>query len=201
MLEGTCRALAAGHREAEMNRDELIADDRGIAAWDTHDVDAFAAMFADNFVYTDDTVQGAMTSLDQVREFMSGWFTAFPDMKVKEQNRVVGDDTVAAEVEFTGTNGGPLSMGGMELPATGRQITGHGTYFVRDLAGLKGLLDQPGVIGRADDLDAGGAGEIGPILYVFAHPRVRQPAASSTVSTSAIVVILSVSLQTSLASF
>jgi len=32
-----------------MNKDELIAlDDRGIAAWDTHDVDAFAAMFADN---------------------------------------------------------------------------------------------------------------------------------------------------------
>lgn len=56
-----------------MNKDELIAlDDRGIAAWDTHDVDAFAAMFADNFVYTDDTIQGTMTSLDQVREYMSG---------------------------------------------------------------------------------------------------------------------------------
>jgi hypothetical protein len=84
-----------------MNKGELIAlDDRGIAAWDNHNVDAFAAMFADNFVYTDGTVQGAMTSLDQVREYMSGWFTAFPDMKVKEQSRVVGDDTVAAEVEF-----------------------------------------------------------------------------------------------------
>lgn len=132
MLEGACRVLAAEHREAEMNKDELIAlDDRGIAAWDTHDVDAFAAMFADNFVYTDDTIQGTMTSLDQVREYMSGWFTAFPDMKVEEQTRVVGDDAVAAEVEFTGTNSGPLSMGGMELPATSRQITGHGTYFVR----------------------------------------------------------------------
>jgi hypothetical protein len=40
-----------------MNKDELIAlDDRGLADWDTHDVDAFAAMFADNFVLTDDTV-------------------------------------------------------------------------------------------------------------------------------------------------
>lgn len=52
-------------------------------------------------------------------------------MKVEEQTRVVGDDAVAAEVEFTGTNSGPLSMGGMELAATSRQITGHGTYFVR----------------------------------------------------------------------
>jgi hypothetical protein len=57
--KGTCRALAAQHREAEMNKDELIAlDDRGIGAWDTHDVDSFAAMFADDFVYTDDTVEG-----------------------------------------------------------------------------------------------------------------------------------------------
>jgi hypothetical protein len=59
-----------------------------IGAWDTHDVDAFSAMFADDFLCTDDTVQGTMTSLDQVREYMSGWFTAFPDMRVPELNRV-----------------------------------------------------------------------------------------------------------------
>jgi predicted ester cyclase len=43
----------------------------------------------------------------------------------------VGDDALAAELEFNGTISGPLNMGGIELPATGRQITGHGTYFVR----------------------------------------------------------------------
>jgi steroid delta-isomerase-like uncharacterized protein len=115
-----------------MNKDELIAlDDRGIGAWDTHDVDSFAAMFANDFVYTDDTVPETMTSLEQVRDYMTGLFTAFPDMRVKELNRVVGDDALAAEVEFTGTNSGPMSIAGMELPATGRQITAHGTYFVR----------------------------------------------------------------------
>jgi hypothetical protein len=40
-------------------------------------------------------------------------------MSAKELNRVVGDDAVAAEVEFSGTNSGPLQLGGMELPATG----------------------------------------------------------------------------------
>jgi steroid delta-isomerase-like uncharacterized protein len=115
-----------------MNKDELIAlNDRGLAAWDAHDVDGFAGLFAADFVYTDDTVAGAMTSLDQVRDYMSGWFTAFPDMRVRQLNQVVGGDAVAAELEFTGTNSGPLRMGGMEVPATGRQITGHGTYFLR----------------------------------------------------------------------
>ena len=43
-----------------MNKDELIAlDDRGLAAWDAHDVDGFAELFAADFVYTDDTVPGS----------------------------------------------------------------------------------------------------------------------------------------------
>jgi predicted ester cyclase len=62
---------------------------------------------------------------------MQAWYTAFPDMRVTETNRVIGDDSVAAEVEFTGTNSGPLSMGGQELPPTGRPVTGYGTYFAR----------------------------------------------------------------------
>jgi steroid delta-isomerase-like uncharacterized protein len=119
-----------------MTKDELMAlADRGMAAWDGHDVDGFVALFADEFVYTDDTLPQAMTSADQLREYMSGWYTAFPDMRAKDLNRVVGDDAIAAEIEFSGTNSGPLRMGGMEVPATGRQITGHGTYFVRTDAG------------------------------------------------------------------
>jgi predicted ester cyclase len=115
-----------------MNKEELIAlNEQGLAAWNAHDADGYAEIFAADFVYTDDTLPDAMTSLDQVRDYLSGWFTAFPDMSIRQLNRVVGDDAVAGELEFTGTNSGPLRMGGMELPPTGRQITGHGTYFVR----------------------------------------------------------------------
>src|SRR6266508_6091166 len=60
-----------------------------------------------------------------------GWFTAFPDMSVKQMNRVVSDDAVAAEVQFTGTNTGPVMMAGKEIPPTGRGVVGKGTYFVR----------------------------------------------------------------------
>jgi hypothetical protein len=62
-----------------MNKDELIGlDDRGLAAWDAHDVDGFAEMFAADFVYNDDTVPGSDDVARQVRDYMSGWFTAFP---------------------------------------------------------------------------------------------------------------------------
>ena len=138
-----------------MNKDELIAlDDRGIAAWDTHDVDAFAAMFADGFAQTDDTVQGAMASLDQVREYMSGWFTAFPDMKVKEQNRVVGDDAVAAEVEFTGTEQRATEHGW--YGAAGDRPSDHGSWNL--LCSCRGWQDHriPCPSQRRRDDDAAG---------------------------------------------
>jgi len=115
-----------------MTRDEMIAlDDRGMSAWDAHDTATFTSLFADDFVYVDDSVPAPMKSADEIRSYMETWYTAFPDMRATEVNRVVGEDSVAAEIEFTGTNTGPLAMGGMEIPATGRAVTGRGTYFAK----------------------------------------------------------------------
>ena len=115
-----------------MTRDELARlDDKGMAAWDEHRPDEFVALFADNFVWQDDQSPQALTTADEVREYMSAWYAAFPDMRSHVTNRVIGEDSVAAEIEFTGTNTGPMNMGGHQIPATGRSVTGHGTYFVR----------------------------------------------------------------------
>jgi predicted ester cyclase len=57
--------------------------------------------------------------------------TAFPDCQEKQTDRIVGDDAVAVEVEFTGTNTGPMVMGGNEIPPTNRTVTGRGTYVAR----------------------------------------------------------------------
>lgn len=105
-------------------------DDRGMAAWDHHDAADFADLFADVFTLSDVSLPETLHSTDQVRQYMETWFTAFPDMHVRSINRVVTEDAVAAEVEFTGTNTGPLVVGGMELPATGKSVTGTGSYFV-----------------------------------------------------------------------
>jgi steroid delta-isomerase-like uncharacterized protein len=106
-------------------------DDQGMAAWDQHDVSAFVDLLAPDFVWTDLTVPEPMRSRDQARQYMQAWFTAFPDMRVKQTNRVVGGDGVAAEVEFTGTNSGPMMMGGVEIPPTGKSVLGRGSYFAR----------------------------------------------------------------------
>ena len=103
-----------------------------------------------------------MRSKAAMRQYIQSWFTAFPDMYATTKNRVVNEDQVAAEVEFSGTNSGPLQMapGMPAIPATGKKVMGKGTYFVRirngkavevhtypDAAGMMmqlGLVPPPG---------------------------------------------------------
>jgi steroid delta-isomerase-like uncharacterized protein len=114
-----------------MSREIEQLDDQGMAAWDRHDVDAFIALFADDFVWTDLTLPEPMRTREQARQYMQAWFTAFPDMRTRQTNRVVSDDAAAAEVEFTGTNSGPMMMAGNEIPPTGKSVVGRGGYFAR----------------------------------------------------------------------
>ena len=141
-----------------MSKEELERiDDLGMRAWDEHDHDAFLALFAEEFVWRDLTVPEPMTTADEVRAYMQGWFTAFPDMRSRTVNRVIGEDAVAAEITFTGTNTGPLTMGGMEIPATGKGVVGQGSYFARVKDGkitefsshpdAAGMMVQLGLIG------------------------------------------------------
>jgi steroid delta-isomerase-like uncharacterized protein len=143
-----------------MTREDVESiDDRGIAAWDTHDAKAFTELLADDFVWTDITMPEPMRTKDQAMEYTEAWFTAFPDMSLVRTNRVVGDDMVGGEIEFTGTNTGPMRMGGMYIPPTGLSVHGKGAYFAQvsngrirrfstypDVAGLMmqlGLMPQP----------------------------------------------------------
>ncbi|MBO1268294.1 ester cyclase [Arthrobacter cavernae] len=140
-----------------MSSEELQRlDEQGMAAWDQHNPDDFVDLFAEDFTFSDVTRPEALRSKDEVRQYMESWFTAFPDMRILSINRVVGDDAVAGEVEFTGTNTGPLVVGGMEMPATGKSVTSTGAYFfsVRDgkIASFSarpdgaGLMEQLGLL-------------------------------------------------------
>jgi hypothetical protein len=98
-----------------MSREELEqVDDRGMTAWDSHDTEAWLSLFGDEFVLNDWTLPAPIRDKEGVRQYFNAWMTAFPDMRVKQTNRVVGGDAVAAEIEFVGTNTGPMVMAGNE---------------------------------------------------------------------------------------
>lgn len=115
-----------------MSKEEVERiDDAGTEAWNTKDDDSFVALLADDFIWKDVTVPEPMRDTASARQYMRTWFTAFPDMKVKLVNRVLTDDAAAGELEFTGTNSGPMQMGGQEIPPTGKPVQGKGAYFLR----------------------------------------------------------------------
>jgi len=144
-----------------MSKDELERiDDAGMAAWDQHDADAWVGMFADGFEYHDWTSPEPIRDVDGLRQNFGAWVTAFPDMRISTVARVVGEDAVAAEIRFTGTNTGTMVMGGMEMPPTGKAVVGRGSYIAKikdgkiiefrshpDAAGIMmqlGLMAPPG---------------------------------------------------------
>ena len=104
-------------------------DDQGMAAWDAHDADAFVALFADDFVWYDWTLPEPIRDRAGAKQYFTGWTTAFPDMHVKMIRRVVGDDSVAGEIEFSGTYTGPMMMAGNEIPPTNTPVVGRGSYI------------------------------------------------------------------------
>ena len=143
-------------------QDNLKVDEENIAAWNAHDADRLLAVLSDDIVWHDLGSPQPLRGKDAARQFAQSWFSAFPDIKLTVKNRVITEDQVAAEVEFTGTNSGPLELapGAPPIPATNKMVNGKGTYFVRikngkavevhtypDAAGMMmqlGLMPMPG---------------------------------------------------------
>ena len=133
-------------------------DDQQNEAFNRKDVDGFLAGLADDFVWIDDSLPEPIRDLDAAREYVQGFWTAFPDLRLRTTDRIVGDDSVAGELEFHGTHTGDLDLGdGKRLAATGRECTFRGSFFFKARHGAitefhtytdnMAMLSQLGVIG------------------------------------------------------
>jgi Predicted ester cyclase len=114
-------------------QENIKLDEDFMAAWNAHDPNAAVAVLAEAVVWQDVSSPQPMHGKDAIRSYLDGWFTAFPDLEGVVKNRVVTEDQIAAEIEFTGTNRGPLQLaaGAPAIPATGKRVIARGTYFVR----------------------------------------------------------------------
>ncbi|MEW5829348.1 MAG: ester cyclase [Chloroflexota bacterium] len=143
-------------------KENLKLDEENFAAWNSHDVERALAVLSDNILWQDVGSPEPFHGKDAVRQYIQQWFSAWPDIQLKVTNRVITEDQLAGELEFTGTNTVPLQLapGAPAIPPTGKKVQGKGTYFVRfeggkavevhtypDMAGLLmqlGLMPIPG---------------------------------------------------------
>jgi steroid delta-isomerase-like uncharacterized protein len=118
-----------------MSVQETTKIDEGvIAAWNAHDPEKFIAHFADEITWYDIGSPQPIHGKEGARQYFQSWMNAFPDMTVRIKERVATEDRVADELEFSGTNKGPLqgAPGTPAIPATGKKVNNvKGVYFAK----------------------------------------------------------------------
>jgi steroid delta-isomerase-like uncharacterized protein len=103
------------------------------AAWNAHDPDAVAAIFAPEAVIRDVGNPDLLRGRDAIRERAADLLVAFPDFRLRQLDLVVGEDSNADRWEASGTHSGPF----LGMDGTGNRISVEGATFSRfDSGGL-----------------------------------------------------------------
>ena len=124
------------------------------AAWNAHDPDAVAAVFAEDAVTRDAGSDDVSVGREVVRDRAARLFAAFPDLRLERMALVIDAKRHADRWVLTGTHEGEL----LGMPATGRSVRVEGATFTvmnddglvaedHHYMDLVGLLTQLGVLG------------------------------------------------------
>jgi steroid delta-isomerase-like uncharacterized protein len=105
----------------------LEANRATLVAWNAHDPDGVAAIFAADAVIRDVGSPDVLRGRDAIRGRAADLLVAFPDLHLRQLDLVVGEDANADRWEATGTHSGAFL--GME--ATGNRIQVEGATFSR----------------------------------------------------------------------
>ena len=139
------------------DNDVLKLNEQVIDSWNSHDTKKFLTYVDEKIVWYDVASPEPIRGKQGAEQFFNGWSTGFPDFKMKVLNTVVSAEDIAVELEFSGTNTGPLKMGDQpEIPATNRKVVNRGCYFakvkngkfieVRSYPDLAGMMMQLGLM-------------------------------------------------------
>jgi ketosteroid isomerase-like protein len=98
------------------------AFEQGTDTFNAHDIPGFAAVLADDVVFTaPGGVQGA--GKDACVGFYAGWMQAFPDAHVDVESVHFIDEVAVEEGTFTGTHHGVLHLPDADIEPTGRPVS------------------------------------------------------------------------------
>jgi steroid delta-isomerase-like uncharacterized protein len=108
---------------------ELARD--SIEAFNRADWDQWKKLHAPNVVYEEIATDRHLTGHDEVLKAFKGWRTAFPDLKGKVSDIVVGEHEVVCQVEWKGTHKGELKAPFGTIPPSGKTNTTKAMIFMK----------------------------------------------------------------------
>lgn len=68
--------------------------------------------------------------IPEVRQYLTAWWTAFPNAESKVGNFVESGDQAVGEMLYTGTHTGPLAGPQGEIPPTGKSVELRGAAWI-----------------------------------------------------------------------
>jgi predicted ester cyclase len=116
-----------------MNANDLLKlHEQVVDSWNRHDSKKFVTYMDENIVLNDTSNPKPIKGKRDAEVYFNTWITAFPDFTMKPLNTVISGDYIAAEVECSGTNKGPLKIGDQpEFPATNKKVTNKVCFFAK----------------------------------------------------------------------
>ncbi|MBX3024109.1 SgcJ/EcaC family oxidoreductase [bacterium] len=115
-------------------RRALAVNDATYAAWNAHDPDAVAAVFAEDAVVREVGTGQEARGRAAVRARAAALLTAFPDLTLERVELLIDGDRHADRWVLRGTHRGEL----LGIPPTGRRVRIDGATFTR--LGADGLV-------------------------------------------------------------
>ncbi|MER3559712.1 MAG: hypothetical protein C4336_09895 [Armatimonadota bacterium] len=104
---------------------------KAMEAFNQHDAETYASLYAANAVAHDPQYFEPLRGRESIRKDIEDFFLAFPDVQAKIISTIHSADSVAFEVEVSGTHKGPLVTPNGSIPATNRPMTMLGGRFIR----------------------------------------------------------------------
>jgi steroid delta-isomerase-like uncharacterized protein len=95
-------------------------------AWNAHDLDALAALVADDFEGTDVAESGVAYGPEGFRRQAAVYLTAFPDLRLTFDEVFVNGDRLAVRWRTEATHTGPF----LRIPPTHRRVNGKGVTLL-----------------------------------------------------------------------
>ena len=116
--------------------------DKYFDAFNKHDPEAVAALFAGGGTYIDAAVSSGVKG-KALKDYLRGHYAAFPDARYRLLRAIVNrDGFMACEWRFSGTNTGPFG----DVPATNRAVKLPGASLLQakggKIAWLHGYYDR-----------------------------------------------------------
>jgi steroid delta-isomerase-like uncharacterized protein len=100
-----------------------------VAAFNAADWPRFRATLADDLVYEEAGTGRRVQGGDEYLQLSRGWKEAFPDATGVVRTVLADGETVAQEIEWTGTHTGPMRGPAGPIPPSGKRVRVSGTLW------------------------------------------------------------------------